>query len=198
MTPFRRARLRHGALPRSRERVWLRQPTNPHPPSIGSDTSPEWTVDRIPARGRFGALRAPWSRPGPARRRQPAPRSREAAASREACRGILMDWARLRYDPVRRDPMNVVTPLAFLVLLAPSRLAYDPPKDWKPVEATSSMRLAQWSYGSKSEIVVFYFGEGQGGSVEANLDRWYGQFEQPDGSSTRERAKVSKSKSGAL
>jgi hypothetical protein len=82
-----------------------------------------------------------------------------------------------------------------LVLFA---LAYDVPKDWKTVEATSSMRLAQWSYGARSEIVVFYFGEGQGGSVEANLDRWYGQFEQPDGSSTRERAKVTKSKVGVL
>jgi hypothetical protein len=85
--------------------------------------------------------------------------------------------------------------LALVVLLG---LAYDVPKEWRAVEATSSMRLAQWSYGARSEIVVFYFGEGQGGSVEANLDRWYGQFEQPDGSSTRERAKVTKSKAGAL
>jgi hypothetical protein len=31
-----------------------------------------------------------------------------------------------------------------------------------------------------------------GGSVEANVERWYGQFTQPDGSSTKERAKVEK------
>ena len=31
---------------------------------------------------------------------------------------------------------------------------------------------------------------GAGGSVEANIDRWYAQFTQPDGGSTRERAKV--------
>jgi hypothetical protein len=31
-----------------------------------------------------------------------------------------------------------------------------------------------------------------GGGVEANIERWYGQFTQPDGSNTRERAKVSK------
>jgi len=77
-------------------------------------------------------------------------------------------------------------------------LAYDVPKDWRAVATSSSMRLAQWSYGAKSEIVVFYFGEGQGGSIEANLDRWYGQFQQPDGGSTRERAKVTKSKAGEL
>ncbi len=33
-----------------------------------------------------------------------------------------------------------------------------------------------------------------GGGVEANIDRWYGQFTQPDGGSTRDRAKVSKKK----
>lgn len=27
------------------------------------------------------------------------------------------------------------------------------------------------------ECAVFYFGAGQGGGVQANIDRWYGQFE---------------------
>ena len=31
-----------------------------------------------------------------------------------------------------------------------------------------------------------------GGGIEANIDRWYGQFTQPDGGSTRERAKIKK------
>jgi hypothetical protein len=31
-----------------------------------------------------------------------------------------------------------------------------------------------------------------GGSVEANIDRWYAQFSQPDGSKTKDRAKVEK------
>jgi hypothetical protein len=35
-----------------------------------------------------------------------------------------------------------------------------------------------------------------GGGVEANIDRWYGQFTQPDGGSTRDRAKVQKIKVG--
>src|SRR3990172_10003526 len=85
--------------------------------------------------------------------------------------------------------------LALVFLL---RLAYDVPKDWRVVESSSAMRLAQWSYGAKSEIVVFYFGEGQGGSIEVNVERWYGQFQQPDGGSTRERAKVTNSKAGEL
>ena len=33
---------------------------------------------------------------------------------------------------------------------------------------------------------------GAGGGVAANIDRWYQQFTQPDGSSTKERAKVEK------
>ncbi len=31
-----------------------------------------------------------------------------------------------------------------------------------------------------------------GGSIDANVERWYGQFTQPDGSSTKERAKTEK------
>lgn len=37
---------------------------------------------------------------------------------------------------------------------------------------------------------------GAGGSVEANIDRWYAQFTQPDGGSTRDRAKVKQIKAG--
>ena len=35
---------------------------------------------------------------------------------------------------------------------------------------------------------------GAGGSVEANIDRWIGQFSQPDGGATKERAKTSERK----
>ena len=43
------------------------------------------------------------------------------------------------------------------------------------------------------ELVVFYFGPGQGGSVDANIDRWVGQFDQPDGSASKDKAKTSRS-----
>jgi len=32
-----------------------------------------------------------------------------------------------------------------------------------------------------AECVVYFFGAGQGGSVQANIDRWKGQFTQPNG-----------------
>ena len=50
---------------------------------------------------------------------------------------------------------------------------------------TSSMRLAEFSVprtdGTSAEVLVFYFGEGEGGSVEANIARWNSQFTGPDG-----------------
>ena len=58
------------------------------------------------------------------------------------------------------------------------------------------MRVAQYRLpraegdSSDAQLVVFYFGPGQGGSVEANLDRWIGQMQQPDGSSSKSKAKV--------
>ncbi len=41
------------------------------------------------------------------------------------------------------------------------------------------------------ECAVFFFGPGQGGGVEANIERWVGQFEQPDGKPSSERARRS-------
>ncbi len=49
-----------------------------------------------------------------------------------------------------------------------------------------------------AECAVFYFGPGQGGAVEANLTRWIGQFEQPDGSPSAKAAKIGHEKVGAM
>ncbi len=72
-------------------------------------------------------------------------------------------------------------------------LGYDAPADWTSKPSPSSMRVAQWELlgdDVPAEVVIFYFGEGGGGGVDANLDRWFGQFEQPDGSTTREKATI--------
>lgn len=46
------------------------------------------------------------------------------------------------------------------------------------------MRAAEYGIEGEpaSELAVFYFGPDQGGSVEANMVRWIGQFKNPDGS----------------
>jgi hypothetical protein len=51
----------------------------------------------------------------------------------------------------------------------------------------SSMRVAEYGLESdpKAELGVFFFGADQGGSVDANMTRWIGQFTQADGSATQ-------------
>jgi hypothetical protein len=74
------------------------------------------------------------------------------------------------------------------------------PTGWTKVTPSSSSRLAQFVIGSDSanstEVVVFFFGQAQGGNVEANLTRWKGQFSNPDGSPVSE--KVTRDSSGAF
>ena len=41
------------------------------------------------------------------------------------------------------------------------------------------------------ELAVYYFGPGQGGAVEANIQRWIGQFRTPDGRPANNLAKRS-------
>ena len=65
-------------------------------------------------------------------------------------------------------------------------LTFTPPAGWKSVATTSSMRVAQFSLPRASgdafdaELVVYYFG-GSGGTIDANIERWVGQMQQPDG-----------------
>lgn len=70
--------------------------------------------------------------------------------------------------------------------------------DWQATTPNSSMRKAQFTLphaandAEDAELVVYYFGADQGGSVESNLKRWYGQFSQPDSSASEEKARVSR------
>ena len=54
----------------------------------------------------------------------------------------------------------------------------------------SAMRAAEYgvSGDDTASLTVFYFGPDQGGSVEANIARWLGQFKQPDGSDSADKA----------
>lgn len=78
-------------------------------------------------------------------------------------------------------------------------LRYTIPQSWERVPAPSDMRAAQYRIAGPTadpaddaEVVLFFFGPGQGGSTQANLDRWYGQFTRPDGKPSREAAVVTK------
>ena len=58
-------------------------------------------------------------------------------------------------------------------------LKFTAPAGWTEQAPTSSMRKAQFKVGEGGEMVVFFFGKGGGGGVQANIDRWIGQFEEP-------------------
>lgn len=90
--------------------------------------------------------------------------------------------------------------LALAVLLVPATitvnaqtLRYDAPDEWNELTPASSMRVTEFQLprvagdAEDVELAVFYFG-GSGGSVEANLQRWVSQMEQPDGRSSFEVA----------
>lgn len=52
---------------------------------------------------------------------------------------------------------------------------------WQAVTPSSSMRLAQFSIrdaerGGEAETIFYYFGRGQGGSIDNNVARWRSQF----------------------
>jgi hypothetical protein len=71
---------------------------------------------------------------------------------------------------------------------------WNPPSRWK-ARPSDGMRLVTYlipAAGGDSEgaeCPVFYFGEGGGGGVQANIDRWVGQFRQPDGRDSKGVAK---------
>lgn len=73
-------------------------------------------------------------------------------------------------------------------------ISWSVPAGWQ-VEGEKPMRVASYRIPAApgdpegGECAVFFFGSGQGGDVEANLQRWYGQMEQPDGSSSGAQAK---------
>lgn len=65
------------------------------------------------------------------------------------------------------------------------------PANWKS-EAQRPMRLGTYTVAPGAECGVYYFGQGQGGSVEANVDRWVGQFLQADGKPSKAAARIAK------
>ena len=75
-------------------------------------------------------------------------------------------------------------------------LHYKAPDAWVTEKPTSTMRAAQYRLPKAegdpedASLVLYYFGAAQGGAVQANIDRWIGQMQQPDGSSSKDKAKT--------
>ena len=65
-----------------------------------------------------------------------------------------------------------------------SEFTFKQPTSWEKVQTGSSMRKAQFKVNaadkkSFAEVVFFHFGPGDGGGVQANVQRWFGQFQGP-------------------
>lgn len=64
----------------------------------------------------------------------------------------------------------------------PLHITWLDPPSFKRVPPSNAMRKASYVVPRASgdsedgELTVFYFGPGQGGSIDANVDRWVGQF----------------------
>jgi len=80
--------------------------------------------------------------------------------------------------------------MPFLSLAAPAMLAagltFTTPEGWRQSAPASSMRVAEFTLpraagdAEDAILIVYYFG-GQGGGVDANMQRWIGQMQQANG-----------------
>ena len=76
-------------------------------------------------------------------------------------------------------------------------IAWTVPAGWE-AEPARQMRIATYRIHAiagdpeDAECAVYFFGAGQGGTVEANLDRWAHQFTSPDGQPISQPAKIEK------
>src|SRR5215813_12786354 len=76
-------------------------------------------------------------------------------------------------------------------------IKYDVPAGWVAKKPSSSMRVADFTLPKvagdpeDATTTIYFFGAQQGGSVQANMERWIGQMKQPDGRPSKDVAKSS-------
>jgi hypothetical protein len=92
---------------------------------------------------------------------------------------------------MRRIFFGLLLAAMYLAADAGAGIRWKVPPGWK-AEAERPMRLATYTLAPGAECAVYFFGAGQGGSVQANLDRWIGQFLQADGKPSQSAAKIAK------
>jgi hypothetical protein len=79
---------------------------------------------------------------------------------------------------------------------AAGELHFKAPDGWVSEKPSSAMRAAQYKLpkaegdSEDASLVLYYFGSSQGGSPQANIDRWISQIQQADGSSSKDKAKT--------
>ncbi|HUE73244.1 MAG TPA: hypothetical protein VMP01_20325 [Pirellulaceae bacterium] len=78
--------------------------------------------------------------------------------------------------------------------VADGKLAFTAPKGWTKKQPRSRIIEVEFEIPAAKgdENAGRFTMMGAGGDVQANIDRWYGQFEQSDGSDSKDKAKVEK------
>ena len=101
--------------------------------------------------------------------------------------------------------LSMLLVLTSFVTQAPASgtLRFKAPAEWTVQSTSSSMRVVQYALpkiagdAEDGELVVYFFG-GTGGSVDANIERWVGQMQQPDGKPSKDVARRSDRKVNGL
>ena len=106
-----------------------------------------------------------------------------------ACSGFVLAALVVGGCKKSPEPESVAVPLPALPPAsessanpAPAAVAWEDPPEWRRLPAGNPMRKATYRVpkaGAESEdgeLAVFYFGPNQGGSLEANVERWVKQF----------------------
>jgi hypothetical protein len=78
-------------------------------------------------------------------------------------------------------------------------IAFKVPSKWEAQQPTSTMRRAQLSApgsAGPAELIVYFFGAQGAGTAQANIDRWIGQFANPDGSPVSDAKQTSSQVAG--
>jgi hypothetical protein len=104
----------------------------------------------------------------------------------------LTTWACSRATTVASVPKSSVTQPG----QSAGDLHYKVPDGWVTAQPSSKMRVAQFKLpkadgdNEDAELVLYYFGANQGGTAEANIDRWISQIQQAESGASKDKAKT--------
>jgi len=88
-----------------------------------------------------------------------------------------------------KPPIKSFTASAVPIRFQVGAFSFKRPENWKWENPSSPMRKAQLTISGKNGatalVTFFYFGPGQGGSVQANVNRWMAQFTAVNGSAVK-------------
>lgn len=80
------------------------------------------------------------------------------------------------------SPTPAAAPSPTMSATPPAKVTWVDPPEWKRVGGKTAMRQATYQVprakgdAEDAELAVFYFGPGEGGGIEPNVERWIKQF----------------------